>query len=44
MNDPKPPTLLRLKPMIARARYHDALNLEGLDTVILGGRLVSPLA
>jgi hypothetical protein len=44
MKDPNPPTLLRLKPSIAKARYHEALNLEGLDTVILDGALVSPLA
>jgi len=34
MKDPKPPTLLRLKPIIANAQYQDALNLEGLETVI----------
>src|SRR5215469_875942 len=44
MKEPKPPTLLRLKPIIAKALYHDALNLEGFDTLILDGRLVSPLA
>ena len=44
MKDPKPPTLLRLKPIVASARYQDALNLEGLDTVILDGAPSSPLA
>jgi len=37
MKDPKPPTLLRLKPIIANARYQDASNLEGLETVIPDG-------
>ena len=44
MKDPNPPTLLRLKPSIAKARYHEALNLEGLDTFIFDGAPVSPLA
>jgi hypothetical protein len=44
MKDPNPPTLLRLRPTVAKARYHEALNLEGLDTVILDGTPVSPLA
>ena len=44
MKDPNPPTLLRLRPTVAKARYHEALNLEGLDTVILDGAPVSPLA
>jgi len=44
MKDPNPPTLLRLKPSITKARYHEALNLEGLDTVIFNGAPVSPLA
>ena len=44
MKDPKPPTLLRLKPIIAKARYHEALNLEGFDTIIFDGAVVSPFA
>jgi hypothetical protein len=44
MKDPNPPTLLRLRATVAIARYHEALNLEGLDTAILDGAPVSPLA
>src|SRR6266849_3697429 len=40
MKDPKAPTLLRRKP--ANARYQDALNLEGLETVIPDGAPTSP--
>src|SRR6266446_5263750 len=44
MKDPKPPTLLRLRPIIAKARHQEAPNLEGLETVIPGGAPGSPLA
>src|SRR6266851_5575319 len=44
MKDPKPPTLLRLRPIVAKARYQEALNLEGFETVIPGGAPGSPLA
>jgi len=40
MKEPKPPALLRLKPIIAKARYHDALKFEGLDTASCAGRLI----
>lgn len=43
MNEPNPPTLLRLKPIVARALYQDALNLEGLETIILDGASNSPV-
>jgi len=43
MKDPIP-NALRLRPTVLKARYHETLNLEGLDTVILDGALVSPLA